>query len=315
MLSAPTRRLLAGLVLGGAGAGFLTGCAVASEEPLLVFAAASLADALEEVGEAWEAEHPGQPVAFNFAGSNDLARQVAAGAPADLFVAADRERLVRSRRADVEGAVPLLGNALVVIAPRMEETPGIERLRIGVREPEDLLVFDRIGLADPEAVPAGVYAREWLERSGVWYELRDRVVPAVDVRANLAAVASESVPVGVVYATDAATSDRVEVLYRVPPPEAPEIVYWAAVVGDEADGKPGPEGGGETQESSGTAAERFLRFLAGSQAGEVFRGHGFRHLPEGVPAVEPGPGDGPAAGSREAGSSGGEPSGGGAAGG
>lgn len=297
---------------GGVAAGCPATGGGSAEEPLLVFGAASLADALEEVGEAWEAEHPGEPVAFSFAGSNTLARQIAAGAPADLFVAADRERLVRSRRAGLEGAVPLLGNTLVVIAPRMEETPGIERLRIGVREPEDLLVFDRIGLADPEAVPAGVYAREWLERSGVWDELRDRVVPAVDVRANLEAVASGGLPVGVVYGTDAAASDRVEVLYRVPPPEAPEVVYWAAVVrgadrepagrGGRAEaldpagpappeprgpsGAPASEGGGDASGGGGTRAERFLRFLTGPEAGEVFRRYGFRHLPEGDEAGE-----------------------------
>lgn len=264
------RRFLAGLAALVAG-GVAAGCPPTgggSAEPLLVFGAASLADALEDVGETWAAEHPGEPVAFNLAGSNTLARQIAAGAPADLFVAADRESQVRSRRADLEGAVPLLGNTLVVIAPRMEETPDIERLGIGVREPEDLLVFDRIGLADPEAVPAGVYAREWLERSGVWDELRDRVVPAVDARANLAAVASGSVPVGVVYATDAAASARVEVLYRVPPSEASEIVYWAAVVDGASEGEGAADG-----------AVRFLRFLAGPEAGEVFRRYGFRHLP------------------------------------
>lgn len=266
MIPAPIRRLLAALAV----VACASGCPASGDgsgEPLLVFGAASLADALEEVGRIWEAEHPEEPVAFHFAGSNALARQVAAGAPAHLFVAADRERLAGSGRADLERAVPLLGNELVVIAPRMEEIPGIERLRIGVGEPKDLLVFDRIGLADPDGVPAGVYARKWLEGAGVWDELRDRVVPAVDARANLAAVASGSLPVGVVYATDAADHDRVEVLYRVPLAEAPEVVYWAAPVDGASDG-----------EAQAERAGRFLSFLAGPAAGEVFRRHGFRHL-------------------------------------
>jgi molybdate transport system substrate-binding protein len=253
------------------------GCArepAPEERAPLVFAAASLADAMEEVGAAWERENPGTPVDFSFAGSNDLARQMAAGAPADLFVAADRARLEqavapapdRARRIDLERAVALLGNELVVIVPTSAtDVPA-------VASPRDLLAFDRIGLADPEAVPAGVYARGWLETAGVWDEIRPRVVPALDVRANLAAVASGSVPAGIVYATDAAgdaaggLADRVRVIHHVPPGRASEgaspIVYWAAPV-------------------TGAAAmtERFLRFLAGPEAGAIFRRFGFRHLP------------------------------------
>jgi molybdate transport system substrate-binding protein len=231
--------------------------------PLLVFGAASLADALEEAGAAWEAEHPEAPVAFNFAGSNDLARQIASGAPADLFVAADRERLVAAGRADLEGAVALLGNELVVVA-----AVGSGASVAGAR---DLLAFERLGLADPEAVPAGVYARQWLEAEGVWEALRGRVIPALDVRANLAAVASASVPVGVVYATDAAASNRVEVVYRVPEERAPAVVYWAAQILDTDRRLKRP--------TSLSATDRFLAFLAGPEAGEVFRRHGFRHLP------------------------------------
>lgn len=240
-------------------AGLLAGCG--SPKGLLVFGAASLADALEAAGSAWKAEHPQTPVEFHFAGSNDLARQIAAGAPADLFVAADRKRLDEAERVDPAAAVRLLGNELVVIAPRDPVGTGGRR----VASARDLLAFERLGLADPEAVPAGVYAREWLEGQGVWGQLHDRVVPALDVRANLAAVASGSVPVGVVYATDAVAGDlgkRVTVLYRVPEAEAPPVVYWAApVVGGPA------------------AAGRFLEFLEGPEAGAIFRRYGFRHLP------------------------------------
>ena len=241
----------------------LGGCGAERSEPLLVFGAASLADALEEAGAGWEAEHPEAPVAFNFAGSNDLARQIAAGAPADLFVSADRERLEAAGRADLAAAVALLGNQLVVVAPA-----GSGAVAAGAR---DLLAFERLGLADPEAVPAGVYAREWLEGQGVWEELRGRVVPALDVRANLAAVASGSVPAGVVYSTDAVSSDRVEVLFRVPEAEAPAVVYWAAPVVEPGDGRPEDD----TRETAGL----FLAFLASPEAGELFRRHGFHHLP------------------------------------
>ncbi|MGD2115063.1 MAG: molybdate ABC transporter substrate-binding protein, partial [Acidobacteriota bacterium] len=148
-------------------------------------------------------------------------------------------------------------NSLVVVVPEGADAE--------IRGPRDLLAFDRIALPDPEAVPAGVYARRWLEAEGLWTELEPRVVPALDVRANLAAVASGGLPAGVVYATDAAVSDRVEVVYRVPGPPAgsgPEIVYWAA-----------PVTGGDRE-----AAGRFLAFLQAPEAGEVFRRFGFRHL-------------------------------------
>ncbi len=265
MTTRPRRALLAGgLALVGAA---LPGCG-GGEDPLLVFAAASLADALEGAGAAWEARHPEEPVDFNFAGSNDLARQIAAGAPADLFLAADRERLAAAERADLRAAVPLLGNDLVVVAPA-----GAGEAGAAVAGARDLLAFERLGLADPEGVPAGIYARGWLEAEGVWPALRDRVVPALDVRANLAAVASGSVPVGVVYSTDAATSSRVEVLHRVPRGRAPEVVYWAAPVGE----LPGAEAARRDR------AKRLLAFLAGPEAGTIFQGLGFRHLPTAEP--------------------------------
>ena len=248
---------------------------------LLVFGAASLADALEAAGRTWSAAHPDAPVAFNFAGSNDLARQIAAGAPADLFVSADGAQLDAAGRAAEGRAVALLANSLAVIVPK-----GAERTADGetpvpvVRSARDLLAFDRIALPDPQAVPAGVYARQWLEQTGVWPALADRVVPALDVRANLEAVASGSLPVGVVYATDAAISDRVTVVYRVPGPPAqpdgpgPKIVYWAA-----------PIDGGDVR-----GAERFLAWLRSPEAAAIFRDFGFEALPSQPGGAEEGVG-------------------------
>lgn len=234
---------------------------------LLVFGAASLADALEAAGDAWSQAHPDEPVQFNFAGSNDLARQIAAGAPADLFVSADRAQLDAAERAVADRAVPLLANRLVVIEPAASAglAGGGDVPVRPVAGARDLLAFDRIALPDPQAVPAGVYARRWLEAEGVWQELAGRVVPALDVRANLEAVASGSLPVGVVYATDAAISDRVRVVYKVPPPpkgDGPEIVYWAA-----------PIDGGDR-----AAAERFLAWMRSPAAGAIFRRFGFEPL-------------------------------------
>jgi molybdate transport system substrate-binding protein len=225
--------------------------------PLAVFAAASLADAMGEVGQAWR-QAGGGPVEFNFAGSSTLAQQIAAGAPADLFLSANWAQLERAGRSRPADRLELLGNSLVVVIPA---SAGGQPLS----GPRQLLGFERLALADPEAVPAGVYARLWLEREGLWAQLSGRVVPALDVRAALASVASGSLPAGVVYATDAAGERRVTVVYRVPPERGPAVRYWAAPI---ADG-PAPV----------AARDAFFTFLRSPAAGELFRRHGFQFLP------------------------------------
>lgn len=243
----------------------LTGPACGAPRPeVAVFAAASLADAFKEVAGAFEAAG-GARVVFNFAGSSDLARQIEAGAPAQVFVSANREqvaRLERAGRVRPGTAFPLLGNRLVVIVPAGSKTAALAG-------PRGLLAFDRLALADPTGVPAGIYAREWLRRAGVWEKLAPRVVPALDVRAALAAVAAGNLPAGVVYATDTAGSDRVRVVYRVPAAEAPPVRYFAAPIA----GAP-------------KAAEGFLVFLRGARARQIFLRHGFAPLASG--AVKPG---------------------------
>ncbi len=259
------RSLLVLLALGLAAGlpGPACGAAAAQEGPreVTVFAAASLADALDEVGKAFSAAS-GVAVVCNFAGSNDLARQLAAGAPADVFLAADRnqiERVAQAGRLTLDAAVPLLGNTLVVIVPAGEKARPLAK-------PADLLAFERLALADPEAVPAGVYAKEWLSRAGLWSPLAGRVVPTLDVRAALAAVASGSLPAGIVYATDAASTTKVRVVYRVPAGDAPPIRYWLAALDQ-------PSG----------ATRRFLAFLTSEPAGAVLRRHGFDFTPPPLP--------------------------------
>jgi molybdate transport system substrate-binding protein len=231
-------------------------------ESVTVFAAASLADAMEEVEAAWEADHPERPVELSFAGSQTLARQIAAGAPADLFVAADRDRLMAAERLVYEEAVPLLGNRLVVIVPA-----GVEL------SPADLAAVSTLALGDPEAgVPAGVYARSWLRREGLWDRLAPRVVATSDVRGAVAAVASGAAEAGVVYRTDvrnAGDAERLSVAFEVPSARAPRILYFAAPVTDVVGG-------------AGSDGRPFLDFLTGPQAGEIFRRHGFEHLPAGL---------------------------------
>ncbi|MCB1056644.1 MAG: molybdate ABC transporter substrate-binding protein [Acidobacteria bacterium] len=244
----------AALVLGGCGSPGTNG-----PDPLRVFGAASLADALVEAAAAFEAVQ-GMKVELNLAGSSSLARQIVAGAPADDFLSADpvqMEVVVAAGRIGRRDVVDLLGNRLVVIVPAASRTAALAG-------PAGLLDFDHLALADPTAVPAGVYARTWLEGLGLWHRLEARVVPAGDVRAALAAVAGGHLPAGIVYATDAASTDGVRVVYRVPEGEGPAIRYQAGVVAGL-----GPE--------RRAAAEAWQRFLAGAAA-PIFERHGFTML-------------------------------------
>jgi molybdate transport system substrate-binding protein len=227
-----------------------------AKREILVFAAASLSDALTEAGKAYEAGGGG-PVRFNFNASNDLARQIKAGAPAAVFVSANRaqmERLEKVGKVRAGEAFALLGNTLVVIEPREGKPRPVASGR-------DLLGFDRLSLADPAAVPAGVYAKTWLEHEGVWARIAPKVVPALDVRAALAAVAAGNLPVGIVYATDALSSDKVRVVYRVPAESAPDLRYFAAPV---APGSPG--------------VASFVAFLKGPKARAILARYGFTPL-------------------------------------
>lgn len=234
----------------------------ARAEKVLVFAAASTTNALRELGRAFTRE-TGHPVEFAFGASSDLARQALAGAPADVLLSADEERMTQVEQGGLlqpGTRMDLLSNRLVVVVPADSQRT--------LADASGLRGVKRLALADPAAVPAGVYAKAWLERRGLWKELEARVVPALDVRAALAAVEAGRVDAGVVYATDAAQSQRVRVVLRVPEGEGPRIVYPVAAL---AKGK-APE-----------AARAFVRFLQGDVARRAFEKYGFIVLP-GKPA-------------------------------
>lgn len=249
-------KVLPGLLL----ALLLRAAGPAAAQDLNVYAAASLSDALREVAQVWKTSGGGK-VSFNFAGSNDLARQIEAGAPAHLFLSANREqvgRLEKAGRVRPGSSFALLGSSLVVIVPAGSKIRKISGAR-------DLLQLDRLALADPAGVPAGVYAKTWLEREKIWAQISPRVVPTLDVRAALAAVAAGNLPAGIVYATDATSSPRVRVVYRVPPASAPEVRYFAAPV---------------SQKDANPAAARFLAFLRGAEARAIFVRYGFTPVQE-----------------------------------
>ena len=165
---------------------------------VLVFAAASLTDALEEVGRQFEAKHLHR-VSFHFAASGDLARQIRAGAPADVFFSADTAQmdgLVAAGLVSAASRRDPIGNSLVVVVSREADDPP--------RGAADLAMLDRLALGDPDTVPAGHYARRYLQSIGIWARLLHAIVPVRDVRAALSAVGAGHASAAIVYSTDAA---------------------------------------------------------------------------------------------------------------
>jgi molybdate transport system substrate-binding protein len=222
-------------------------------EEITVLAAASLTDALEQVAREWEGR-TGNKVLLSLGASNDLARQIRAGAPADVFLSADPAQMDGLQRDGLVRAVDrvdLLSNTLVVVVPA--------RSAAKVVGPSDLAWLGRLSLADPQAVPAGVYARVWLESIGLWARLEGQVVPALNVRAALSMVESEHAAAGIVYKTDALLSKRVRVAYEVPRAAGPAIVYPLARVAT----------------SSKKASAAFFAHLQSPAAREVFARFGF----------------------------------------
>lgn len=230
------------------------------EAPLTVFAAASLRGALDEVADAWQAQG-GVPVRIAYAGSSTLARQIEAGAPADVFVSADGDWMDRVQaQAGLQAGTrrDLLGNSLVVVAPR-------ERAAGDVLASADTMLAalgsdGRLAMARTASVPAGKYGREALESLGYWDAVRPRVVEADDVRAALMLVARGEAPLGVVYGSDAAAEPRVHVVATFPDPGHAPIVYPAAALQ-----RPGAH----------PQAGAFLEWLARPESLAVFERHGF----------------------------------------
>jgi len=215
-----------------------------------VLAASSLQEALTEVADGWTRQGYAAP-RLSFAASSALARQIEGGAPADLYISADEEWMDRLANEGLlrEGSrADLLTNELVLITPVDAPADGLGALASG-----------RLALADPDAVPAGRYARAALERLGLWQRVAKQVVPAENVRAALALVERGEVPLGIVYATDAQASRKVKVAYRFPPESHPAIRYPVAVLAT----------------SEHPQAEDFRAFLASVDAQGVLKRHGF----------------------------------------
>lgn len=257
-MNARTRRTVFFLAV----AAVVAGCGAANDErgAITVFAAASLRDVVQEIGGQFE-QNAGVTLYYNFAGSNVLARQIESSPKADVYLSANPAWMdyVDKRGLTTPGTrATFLSNRLVVIAPANSD--------IALNRPEDLftLPFEHFSIADPESVPAGRYAKEWLEsisRNGqtLYDAVADRIAPAPDVRAALAVVEANANSAGVVYRTDAASSDRVKTIYEVSAADGPHIEYVIALIG--AEPKP--------------AARAFLDFVRSPTAVEIFERHGF----------------------------------------
>jgi molybdate transport system substrate-binding protein len=227
---------------------------------VLVFAAASLANVLGDLDAAFTAR-TGIHVTSSLAASSTLAKQIEAGAPADVYFSADlqwmdylqqRGLLRTGSRHDVAG------NSLVLIAPsshrlRVRIGPGFDLAR--------LLGNGRLAVADPDSVPAGIYAREALEKLGAWRSVAPRLVGAENVRAALEYVARGDAPLGIVYRTDALVEKRVRIAGVFPADSHPPIVYPVALT-----------------RRSGAAAARYLAFITSAAARPFFRKWGFQPL-------------------------------------
>lgn len=224
LLRACTTAMLAVCLLAARGAGAADGTPAVT-----VFAAASMTDVLTTLGREYEATR-GRPVRFSFAASSTLARQLEAGARADVFVSADAEWMdYATARGAIDAASRrvLIGNRLVLVAPKASKV----QLRIapGMNLTRALGTQGRLAMADPDAVPAGRYGRAALTSLGVWNQVQARLIRAENVRAALTFVARGEAPLAIVYRSDAAVEPDVRVLGTFPADSHAPIVYPVAL--------------------------------------------------------------------------------------
>lgn len=262
----PTRRRMLACVAGLASmlAGIATtpSSARAAEDGVLVFAAASLKNALDDAIAGY-AKETGTKVTVSYAASSALAKQIEQGAPAQLFISADLDWMdyLQERQLIVtDSRQNLLGNSLVLVAARDSK---LGEVAIGHGfDLANLLDGGRLAVGEVKAVPAGRYAKAALENLGTWDSVEGKLAQAENVRAALALVARGEAPLGIVYKTDAASDPTVRIVGTFPADSHPPIIYPAAV----------------TRVGDGSGAAAFLKFLGGPVAGGAFVKQGFEPI-------------------------------------
>jgi molybdate transport system substrate-binding protein len=225
-----------------------------------VYAAASLSDALKEIAAAQE-KASGIRMVLNLGASSTLARQIQEGAPADLFLSADEAKMDALEKQDLiepGSRAGVLSNTLVVVVP------GNSSLAVSSIEALAGKSFGRIALAEPQTVPAGIYAKTYLEKKGIWTGIAGKVLPLENVRAVLGAVESGNADAGIVYRTDALVSKKVKTALEIPASEGPAISYPFARI--------------KTGKNPKEAAE-VLAVLRSPASLEVFHRYGFPAAP------------------------------------
>lgn len=232
-------------------------------ETITIGVAASSIDAVRKITRSFEIENRGSNVRISFAASSAIARQIEAGAPLSLFLSANvswMEYLAARNLLISDSRINLLANTLVVISPKSElrQFKFNGGQRIGV-----WLAGTRFALADPAHVPAGIYGKAALIKLGEWASLKSRLVLGANVRDVLTLVERGEVGAGLTYLTDAQASDGAKVLATIDTDSHPQVLYPAALIA-----------GHDT-----LLARKYINYLQSTAAGDIFRAHGFTHLP------------------------------------
>jgi molybdate transport system substrate-binding protein len=228
---------------------------------VVVFAAASMKNALDDVADAWK-DSSGKEATVSYAASSALAKQIEQGAPADIFVSADLDwmkYLSDKGLTRTDSEAKLLGNKIVLIAPKDSKIEA----DIGRNFPlADLLAGGRLAIANTDSVPAGKYGKQALQSLGVWDSVSGKTAPAENVRAALKLVATGEAPLGIVYQTDAAADPDVRIVGAFPDDSHKPIIYPVAILAD----------------SSNADAAAFLKFMESAEAKPLFEAQGFTVL-------------------------------------
>ena len=229
---------------------------------LVIFAAASLKNALDDIAAAWTKETGKTAPTISYGASSALAKQLEQAAPADLFISADIDWMDYVEKKDLikkDTRVNLLSNKIVLIAPKDSRTT---TLAITGGDLAKALAGGKLSMANVDAVPAGKYGKAALEKLGAWAAVKDSIAQAENVRAALLLVARGEAPLGIVYSTDAAAEPNVRIVATFPDDSHPPIIYPAAL----------------TKDATNADARAFLDFLRSAKARTVFEKQGFTVL-------------------------------------
>ncbi|WP_301098868.1 molybdate ABC transporter substrate-binding protein [Otariodibacter sp.] len=232
---------------------------IALAQNITVFAAASMTDVLQQIGDEYKKQHPDDDLIFSFAGSSTLAKQIEQDAPADIFISADEkwmDYLSEKLPKKVQNRTVLVENELVLIAPKSSSLELMDIKQVPFKK----LTEDSYLAVGDDNVPVGRYAKTALTNLNLWHTVESRLSKAKDVRAVLTYIARDELPLGIVYSTDAKISDDVKVVSVFPQESYGKVVYPAATLTDKAE------------------AKSFLDFLSSKEAKSFFKSAGFKSV-------------------------------------